>query len=283
MNREMQGTTPESHRLTSFVKRGLSPFSLDAIILAAGRASRMGLPKALLPAGSNHTFLSRVITLAIAAVDGTAFVVVGNEPEMMDVEIARCRAMLDRGSARLKSIVNEAYAQGQSTSLVTAIRQVGAEAALVLLVDQPALELNQVTRLVTSWRARPSHVVAVASASAGRQHTPVILGAELFPELLRLEGDEGARGLLRQHRADVQLIENAEEARQMDIDGWDDYVRLARLLAWDAERVEKSRRAGSEGEPRSLVQQWAVTKAGDSDPTRRLAALRQLALTALQS
>lgn len=269
--------------LRGWVKLKASEMTLDAIILAAGRASRMGLPKALLPAGSNHTLLSRVITLAAAAVDDTVLVVVGSEPEMMDVEIARCRAMLDCASGRLNTVVNEAYADGQSSSLVAAIREVRAGGALVLLVDQPALALDHVKRLVTSWRARPSHVVAVASASGGRQRTPVIVGAGLFPELLGLQGDEGARGVLHRHQGDVQLVEIAEGAEQMDVDDWDDYVRLARRRAWGAERADGSRPAGPAREPRSLVRQWAETRARETDPTRRLAALRQLALAALQS
>ncbi|MPZ18181.1 MAG: NTP transferase domain-containing protein [Luteitalea sp.] len=257
---------------------------LDAIILAAGQASRIGLPKALLPAGPGHTLLSRVITLAVDAVHGTVLIVVGNEPEMMQAEIARCRAMLGRGWQRLRTIVNQAYLQGQSTSLVAAIREVRTKATLVLLVDQPALELDHVRRLVTTWRGRPSPVVGVASASGGRQRTPVVLGAELFPELLELEGDEGARRVLRRHPTHVQLVEGTDDACQMDVDAWDDYVRLARLLAWDRERVEEPSLTGPPpSEPRSLVQEWVVTRAREADPTRRLAALRHLALAALQS
>lgn len=235
----------------------------------------MGLPKALLPAGPNHTLLSRVVALALGAVDGATFVVVGSEPEMMHVEIARCGAMAGVGGRpRVKTIVNAAYAQGQSTSLVAAIRRVRAEGALLLLVDQPALRLDEVTSLVRTWRGRAPNTLAVATASDGRQRTPVILGAKLFPKLLDLEGDQGARRVLRAHTSQVQLVEWAAGMWQIDVDTWEDYVQLARALAWDRE---------CDKEVRDLLHEWAAISAHEIEPARRLAALRRGALAALQS
>lgn len=207
---------------------------IDALVLAAGRAARFGVPKVLLPAGPGHTLLSRVLTTASRAVDGRVVVVLGREAALTRAEVKRWAEQDTSASGRVVVAENPRYEAGLSTSLRCGLESVTTSSAgvLVLLGDQPAVEPLAARRLVGAFQRRRMGTLAVVAAQGGAPRNPVLLSRELFPELLRVTGDRGARDVLRAHRARVEQLEWGTGPWFTDVDDWSAYAKLARVQGW---------------------------------------------------
>src|SRR5687768_6293605 len=125
---------------------------IAAIILAAGRAARMGRPKQLLDWGGRA--LVRVAAEhALAAPIDQVLVVAG---------AARDDVAAALENLPLRIIDNPDYAVGQSTSLRAGIAALGSEvaAALVMLGDQPFVTPVILGRIIAEWRSSRAAIVA---------------------------------------------------------------------------------------------------------------------------
>ena len=212
------------------------PKPLNAIILAAGRASRMGVPKVLLPAGRGHTLLSRVLHTALRSVDGQVTVILGREVALCRVEIERSLKGQPQYQARVTTAHNPHYAQGLSTSLRAGVRSVlesgPSEGTIVLLADQPAFSETQARDLIQVFRERRSDTLAVAAAENAQQRNPVIFSVDLLPELLDVGGDKGAREVLKRYETKVETLELGSGPWVVDTDDWPTYAELMRRCDW---------------------------------------------------
>jgi molybdenum cofactor cytidylyltransferase len=187
-----------------------------ALILAAGASSRMGRPKQLLDWGG-RPLVRAAAEVALAASLNPLVVVVGNAQ-------AQVEEALDGLPLRL--IANPDYASGQSTSLRAGIAALGedTDAVVVLLGDQPFVTAAIVERLVDEWHTSAAPIVA--PTYAGQRGNPVLFARSIFPELLAVQGDQGARAVLAADRARVRLV-GFDDARPLaDIDTPEDYERL---------------------------------------------------------
>ncbi|HWP28808.1 MAG TPA: nucleotidyltransferase family protein [Chloroflexota bacterium] len=167
---------------------------MAAIVLAAGASRRMGFPKALLPI-DGRTFIQHIIAALAASRVAAIYVVLGCDQ-------ARIRATVDLTPARV--VVNPDWEQGQLSSLATGLQTLPPgefDAALMALVDHPLIEPAVVDALIAAFeRTRRPIVVPVYG---GRRGHPVLFAASLFPELLSAPPTEGARAVVRAHRAEV--------------------------------------------------------------------------------
>jgi len=187
-----------------------------ALILAAGASSRMGSPKQLLD-WEGQPLVRAAAEVALAARLEPLLVVVGGA----QAAVADALAGLP-----LRIIANPDYAAGQSTSLRAGIAALGqdADAVVVLLGDQPFVTAAIVERLVAEWQA--SGAAIVAPTYAGQRGNPVLFAHAVFPELLAVEGDQGARSVLAADRARVRLVAFDNPRPLADIDTPEDYARL---------------------------------------------------------
>ena len=187
-----------------------------ALILAAGASSRMGSPKQLLD-WEGRPLVRAAAEVALAARLDPLLVVVGGA----QAAVADALAGLP-----LRIIANPDYAAGQSTSLRAGIAALGqdADAVVVLLGDQPFITAAIVERLVAEWQA--SGAAIVAPTYAGQRGNPVLFAHAVFPELLAVEGDQGARSVLAADRARVRLVAFDNPRPLADIDTPEDYARL---------------------------------------------------------
>jgi CTP:molybdopterin cytidylyltransferase MocA len=119
---------------------------------------------------------------------------------------------------------------GQSTSLHAGLRALapGVSAALVLLGDQPTVSAGAI-RAVADAGVAPGATPIVQARYEGRPGHPVLLGRGTWGELLRTDGDRGARDLIAAHPEWVTGLEVGGPAPQ-DVDTWQDYELL--LTAW---------------------------------------------------
>jgi CTP:molybdopterin cytidylyltransferase MocA len=157
----------------------------------------MGRPKALLPLGDG-TVLSTVTERVLQAGVDRLVLVLGHEAEWV-----RTKARLP-DDPRLRIVVHAGWAEGMASSLRAGLEASGdAEAALVVLGDQPGLDPGTIDRLLAAWRGG-ARIAAVAHG--GRLTHPVLFDRSLFAALRLLQGDAGARGVLRAHADEVAHV-----------------------------------------------------------------------------
>jgi molybdenum cofactor cytidylyltransferase len=189
-------------------------------VLAAGLSTRMGRPKALLPAGERMTFVSRLVTTLLAAGVDDVLVVVRSGDDMVRRELET------RGLAPRARLVPNALADtGQLSSVQAAVRvarETESEGLLIVPVDVPLVTRASVHRLLDTFE---SSGAPVARASHGGRHGhPVIFARALFDELLHADPAIGARAVVRAH-ATVD-VEVDDPGAVEDVDTLEDYVRL---------------------------------------------------------
>ena len=194
----------------------MSSNRVAALVLAAGASSRMGRPKQLLDWGGRP--LVRVAAeVALAAQLSPLLVVVGGA----QAEVADALAGLP-----LRIVGNPDYAAGQSTSLRAGIAALDhdVDAVVVLLGDQPYVTAAIVEQIVAEWQA--SGAAIVAPTYAGQRGNPVLFARAVFPDLLAIQGDQGARAVIAADRGRIRLVAFDDPRPLADIDTPEDYERL---------------------------------------------------------
>lgn len=197
------------------------------LVLAAGEGSRLGTPKALVEVGG-ELLVDRTVRVARAAgCDPLAVVVGAHATEVVH------RAALDDAVV----LVNDDWADGMGSSLrvgLRALTELGATAAVVLLVDQPRVTADLVRRVVSAPSAP-----AVAASYGGRPGNPVRLDATIWPEVCALAvGDVGARAWMRAHPDRVQAVACDDLGSDDDIDTVEDLGRVLEQNSLNAEQME---------------------------------------------
>ena len=199
---------------------------IPGIVLAGGKSSRMGRPKALLPIGSSgETFFDRVTRTLLDAGVEQVVVVVG-----ADALAIRAGARPRQG---VRIVDNPDYELGQLTSLLAGLRAIDASsttAVLVTLIDVPLVSAATVRTLIAARRERAAPIVR--PVSKGRHGHPVIFGRELFDELQGADPAKGAKPVVRAHAVDMAEVPIEDEGAFTDIDTREDYERF--IGAWVA-------------------------------------------------
>src|SRR5947208_9459737 len=193
---------------------------IAGLVLAAGESSRMGADKALLTY-RGHTFIETIVrTLRHGGVTRIA-VVLGHHAD----EIRRAVDLSD-----VLVVVNEAYRQGQTSSLQAGLRALDSregpslEAIVFCLVDHPAVSAEVIQTLIATFRASGSPVV-IPTYKGQRGH-PVLIGHALFGELLALSPAAGANTVIRKYRDATQFVEVNDMGILIDVDDPDAYRSL---------------------------------------------------------
>ncbi|HEX5959120.1 MAG TPA: nucleotidyltransferase family protein [Hyphomicrobiaceae bacterium] len=180
-----------------------------AVVLAAGRSTRMGPENKLLADLGGTPMVRRVVETALASTARPVLAVTGH----MAAEVSAALAGLD-----VLMIANPGYASGLASSLKAGIRAVPADCAgaMILLGDMPRLAATHLDTLVDAFAASPESIIV--PVHGGRPGNPVLWPRRHFPELLRLEGDAGAKRLMATHRKDVRDVELATDGIFIDVD-----------------------------------------------------------------
>ena len=122
---------------------------------------------------------------------------------------------------------NSDFAMGLSTSLRAGMRAVPKECtgAVVLLGDMPRIEAAHLDAMIAVFAFEAGAAIVVPTYE-GQRGNPVLWPAELFGEMLALEGDVGARSLMAKHAQQVREIDLGTDAVLMDIDTPEALARL---------------------------------------------------------
>jgi molybdenum cofactor cytidylyltransferase len=180
----------------------------------------MGAAKVLLPWGG-RPLVRHLAEVALASRLAELLVVVGHRGDEV-------RAALHGLPVRI--VRNAEYADGQSTSVRAGIAAVpdSAAAVLVLLADQPLVTTGIIDALLAAFWETGAPIVA--ACAAGRRGNPVLFARGLFPNLLAIGGDEGARSVIAAYRDQLRCIE-VDEAVFADMDTPEDYTELRRSMS----------------------------------------------------
>ncbi|MGZ3755920.1 MAG: nucleotidyltransferase family protein [Mucilaginibacter sp.] len=187
------------------------------IILAAGASSRLGQPKQNL-VFQGKTLLQRAIENAITSVCETVVVVLGGNAGAIQPVIA---------NQPVSVIFNPDWQKGMASSIrcgLVELQRISptVSSALLMLCDQPFADAKVLNQLVLE--KTNSDMLIVASSYSGTTGTPALFDKSLFPELLALTGQEGAKKLLAKHTDKALAVPFASGA--IDIDTMADYERL---------------------------------------------------------
>jgi molybdenum cofactor cytidylyltransferase len=195
---------------------------VTGVILAAGESSRMGRPKALLPAAEGGSFLSTLVRTLTAGGTDRVLVVTRPGDDQLGRELARISS---GGAAAVRQIENPAaHSGGQLSSIVSALAAVDDDsgAIIVVPVDMPLVRPATVAALIEAFRE--SHAPILRAAHGGRHGHPVIFSREVFADLRRADPAVGARAIVRARGAvDVEVD---DPGVLEDVDTPEDYKRL---------------------------------------------------------
>jgi molybdenum cofactor cytidylyltransferase len=184
--------------------------NVAAIILAAGRSTRMGGPNKLL-AELGGKALVRIVTEQVLASKAQGVIVVTGH------QAAEVQKAL-RG-LKVTFVHNPDFADGLASSVKTGIAAVPADAdgAVVCLGDMPLISAHLIDRLIEAFAPDRGNLIAVP-VSDGRRGNPVLWSRRFFNELMTLDGDIGARHLIARHSEAVAEVSVEGRGAFLDID-----------------------------------------------------------------
>jgi CTP:molybdopterin cytidylyltransferase MocA len=187
---------------------------ISAIVLAAGEGRRFG--------GTKQAEVVRGRSLVQHAVDAAAGAGLGEIVVVLGHDAERVRAALELPPGA-RAVVNERFAEGQASSLAVGLGALDpmSEGAVVLLADQPGITAEHVRALVRMREFRRSPAIRLRFRNGPG---PALLARELWPKILELAGDVGARALLDAHPELVDEVHLDEDA-PTDVDERSDLER----------------------------------------------------------
>ena len=161
---------------------------IAAVVLAAGRSTRMGGPNKLLEKIGERPLVRIAVEEALASRAGDVIVVVGHQRGEVEKALA---------GLRVRIVHNPAFAEGLGASLKTGIAAVPADAdgAIVCLGDMPQVDASLIDRLIAAFDPDRRALVVVPTFQ-GKRGNPVLWARRFFPDLMAIEGDVGARHLI---------------------------------------------------------------------------------------
>jgi molybdenum cofactor cytidylyltransferase len=183
--------------------------TVGAVLLAAGRSSRMGGPNKLLARFGGIPLVRRTAERLCASIAAPVTAVVGHQAGAVREALA---------GLPLDIVENPDFAIGLAGSLKAGVRHLPAslDGVLVALADMPGVGAADYDRMIAEFRRQGGRVVVRATAG-GKRGNPVILPRALLSRIEELEGDTGARHLIETGGLDIVDVELGEAAR-VDVD-----------------------------------------------------------------
>ncbi|MBX9841248.1 MAG: molybdopterin-binding/glycosyltransferase family 2 protein [Xanthobacteraceae bacterium] len=183
---------------------------IAAVILAAGRSTRMGGPNKLLAEIGGRPLVRIAAEEALASRAKPVIVVTGHQREKVEAALQG----LD-----VKRVHNPNFADGLSTSVKTGLAAVpeAADGAIVCLGDMPQVRASLIDKLIGAFDPERGALVVIPTID-GKRGNPVVWSRRFFPELMALEGDVGARNMIARYSEAVAEVPLTDTAALIDVD-----------------------------------------------------------------
>ena len=197
---------------------------ISAVVLAAGLSTRMGRPKLLLPWGSTTggftTVIGQVVATLVQAGLDEVVVVTGAMRAEVEAEVQK------QGWVIVRTVFNPLHAQEDMlVSLKTglAVLDQAVNAMLVVLGDQPQMEVGVVRSLLGAYRTK-GHSLIVPSFQMHRGH-PWLVARALWPALLSAPKNATMRDFLIAYPQQITYLPVTTSSILSDLDTPEDYAR----------------------------------------------------------
>jgi len=194
---------------------------IAAIVLGAGRSSRMGSTNKLTAEVDGTPMIAHAVDAVSACGAAPVIVVTGHEAEKVKAALA---------DFAVTFVDNPDFAEGLSTSLRAGVRALPGDidAALVCLGDMPDISADHIARLIAAFDPDEGRTICVPTF-AGKRGNPILWGSAWLPEFTQLKGDTGARHLLGEHAEAVCEVAMPDDAALRDIDTQDELLARRNL------------------------------------------------------
>jgi molybdenum cofactor cytidylyltransferase len=186
--------------------------------MAAGGSTRLDSPKQLLKWGNDY-LINHIIRIVSSANIDSIYLILGSHAE----EIRKILIKQD-----ISILINPDWQRGMSSSIKTGLAALPADvdAAFILLVDQPFITSTLLSQLIQ--KISPGNFKIAAPRVGQQQCNPVLFHRDLFPEIMQISGDKGAKALLS--AKEVGWVDWSDKRLMLDIDSKDDYRKALGLM-----------------------------------------------------
>ena len=191
--------------------------NIGIMVLAAGASTRMGAPKQLM-LYRGKSLLRHTADIALSSCCRPILVVLGAQANRMKPQV---------NSLPIETIDNPNWSTGMGSSIQVGIKallkiHLDLEAVIILLCDQPLISPQLIRLLIGRYRKTAKSIVACEYAQT--DGVPALFDHSLFPKLLQLTGQTGAKQVIQTHSLEIARIPFPEGV--IDVDTPSDYERL---------------------------------------------------------
>lgn len=191
--------------------------NIGIVILAAGTSSRLGTPKQLLQF-RGKSLLQNTVDAAVSSDANRVVVVFGANADEISKKVDK---------SKVSSIVNTDWSEGMASSVRNGLNELlfispSTDAVIFMVCDQPYISSEVINELIASQKETGKPIV---TCNYGETiGPPALFHRSLFPHLMQLKGDAGARKIIQQHSDDVATVLFMKG--KFDIDTNEDYEAL---------------------------------------------------------
>jgi molybdenum cofactor cytidylyltransferase len=191
---------------------------IAAVILAAGRSTRMGGPNKLLAEIGGRPLVRIAAEQALASRARPVIVVTGHQRDKVEAALEG----LD-----VQRVHNPSFAEGLSTSVKAGLAAVpdDVDGAIVCLGDMPQVSAPLIDKLIAVFDPERGALVVVPTID-GKRGNPVVWARRFFHELMALDGDIGARHVIARYPEAVSEVPLTDIAALVDVDTPEALVRV---------------------------------------------------------
>ncbi len=184
----------------------MSQSNISTIILAAGASTRLGKPKQLVVC-QDKSLIRHICDAALQSKVESVYVVLGSQISLIEKNIS---------DLPIKIIENPHWQTGISSSIRAGIKKLPntTDAALILLCDQPKVNTSLLNTIIDTYISTKKQIIACKYGDT--IGVPALFDKSLFPELLKLEGDYGAKKVIANHESDRMIIDFPEGIYDID-------------------------------------------------------------------
>jgi molybdenum cofactor cytidylyltransferase len=190
---------------------------LSILILAAGNSSRLGSPKQLVEF-EGKTLIERTTETALSISEVVLVVLGGNSEQILP--------KLERFEDSISTVFNPDWQEGMGTSIRFGVEHLTekSDLILILLSDQPFISKVLLQNMLQTYANSQNPIITcVYNNTLG---VPMLFDKSLFPELLKLSENRGAKSFLHLYENKISTVEFPEGI--IDIDTFEDVEKLKR-------------------------------------------------------
>lgn len=198
-----------------------SRLAVGAVLLAAGAGERIGRrPKSLLELGGVPIIRRTLIALSGAGIDEVV-VVLGHHADQVGPAVENFPVTVVHNPNPDEGLVS-------SQRLGLAALRGKLDAVVVALADQPLINAQDVTSLISAWKKRPQGTTVVYPQVEGKRGNPVIFSSEVIEQIVSDGSHVGCREWQSRHPAMVAPFATDNRRYRIDIDTLEDLERFER-------------------------------------------------------